>query len=386
MTTTHLGNDVATSASRVSRVSRGTLLAHADLHNHSLASDGAGDPSEAFASMRRAGVDVAALTDHATDGLVPGIDDRDWERAGLLADAAQEDGAYVALRGFEWTSSGLGHMNVWFSQLWTSPGAGDRPDAAVMQRFYDWLGRRPRRHVHGGGDALVGFNHPGREPGRFGGFTYAPALLERVVGMEIFNRDEDYLFEGVDRGAASPLCECLDVGWRVGLSGVTDEHGSDWGYPLGRGRTGLWVAELSRPAVREAMRERRFFATRERGLRVDAAAASGNGRPARMGQTLRHTGGPLALLLDVDRGEAFHGETVRVQVLQTGRPLPRVVEERDVVLGDSAVELTTPVSRADGDWVVVRITDPSQPADWRAGGRWADAGHALAYTSPFFLC
>ena len=39
-------------------------LVVADLHNHSLNSDGRGDPERAFELMRAAGLDVAALTDH----------------------------------------------------------------------------------------------------------------------------------------------------------------------------------------------------------------------------------------------------------------------------------------------------------------------------------
>jgi hypothetical protein len=59
--------------------------------------------------------------------------------------------------------------------------------------------------------------------------------------MEMMNRREDYLFEGYRDGQPSPLVECLNAGWRVGLLGVTDEHGTDWGHPDGKGRAGLWV-------------------------------------------------------------------------------------------------------------------------------------------------
>src|SRR4051794_33321397 len=50
---------------RVSDLMPGYFCVAADLHNHTRLSDGRGDPREAFASMRRAGQDVAALTDHA---------------------------------------------------------------------------------------------------------------------------------------------------------------------------------------------------------------------------------------------------------------------------------------------------------------------------------
>ena len=51
--------------SRLSDLLPGYFCVAADLHNHTRLSDGRGDPREAFASMRRAGLDVAALTDHA---------------------------------------------------------------------------------------------------------------------------------------------------------------------------------------------------------------------------------------------------------------------------------------------------------------------------------
>ncbi|MCX6464251.1 MAG: hypothetical protein NTW05_11770 [Pseudonocardiales bacterium] len=416
------------SPSRASRVvpGSGERLLQADLHNHTLLSDGAGRAEDAFASMRDAGLDVAAVTDHAAVGKLQGdlcqgcagavgIDESEWRRIGALADAANEGGAFVAMRGFEWSSPTLGHVNVWGSRTWTDPlatgGIGAATTAAAlvhaggdplpgpvatlvdrllrrspenrasMAGFYEWLRASPDRPLTGGGaDALAGFNHPGREAGRFGFFTYDPRLADRIVSLEMFNRGEDYLFEQTDAGAPSPLVECLDAGWRVGLLGVTDEHGTDWGVRDGLGRTGLWARSTDRAGVREAMARRRFFATRERALRLDASA---NGVP--MGGRVDHDRGDLALVLDVDGGTEWLGRTVRVQVLQTGRPMPTVVDERDVVLADAPLELTVPIDRADGGWVVLRVTDPALPADPRATGPYAAAGSALAYASPFFL-
>ena len=70
------------------------------------------------------------------------------------------------------------------------------------------------------------------------------ALRERVVSLEMFNRADDYLQRGVTDGLRSPLAECLDAGWRVGLIGVSDDHSTNWGFSEGYGRTGLWVREL----------------------------------------------------------------------------------------------------------------------------------------------
>src|SRR6266536_4896390 len=95
------GHD-AWGTSRQSRLFPGRPLVHADLHNHTWLSDGRGDPGQAFACLREAGLDVAAITDHsrwasAFLGLVgapgwTGIDGRTWRRTASLADEANLDG------------------------------------------------------------------------------------------------------------------------------------------------------------------------------------------------------------------------------------------------------------------------------------------------------
>ena len=373
-------------ADRSSRISRGTVLVHADLHNHTLLSDGAGEPDAAFPSMRAAGLDVAALTDHAVRGATVegtgrggnpwiGLDRAGWRRTGELADAYDQPGEFTAIRGFEWSHPRLGHVNAWFTDDFTDVAThGD------MSGLYAWLSRHGAPATDGHpGRGLAGFNHPGREPGRFEGFCYAPAVVEQLVSMEVFNRTDDYLFEGVAAGATAPLVAALDAGWRPGLLGVTDEHGTDWGFPEGRGRAGLWVTELSRAGVAEAMRARRCFATRVSGLRLDATADE-----VRMGSSLRHRSGAVSFALDLDRGPSWTGRPLQVQVLRPDRPVPAVAEVIDVCCGEVA-RFSVPIDIADGDWVVLRIADPEKP-----NGNPGPAGHpannfGLAYSSPWFL-
>jgi hypothetical protein len=385
------GHD-AWGTSRQSRLFPARPLVHADLHNHTWLSDGRGDPGQAFACLREAGLDVAAITDHsrwasAFLGLVrapgwTGIDGRAWRRTASLADAANVDGEFVALRGFEWSHAAFGHMNVWGSERFTDP----LRTVPTMGRFWRWLEAR-------GGDSLAGFNHPGTGRLRFARFRYRPAMAERLVSLEIFNKTEDYLFKGTDAGAQSPLGQCLDAGWRVGLLGVTDEHGADWGRPEGKGRAGLYVGECSRAGVAEALAARRFFASRVKGLRVDAAltsltVAQAPRRRARMGGVLVHTGGPVLVEVDVDRGSAWWGRPMNVQVLRPGRPMPTLAAAADVRLptpDEPVVAFEVDLDRADGDWVVLRLSDPGEPADPRAAGRYARLGRGIAYTSPFWL-
>ncbi len=359
------------------------MLTHADLHNHTLLSDGDGDPGAAFPSMRDAGLDVAALTDHAIRGAsvegtgtagTPwiGLDRAGWRRTGELAAAHDRPGEFAAIRGFEWSHPQLGHLNAWFTDDFT-----DIVTDQTMAALYEWLTGAARSAT-----GLAGFNHPGREPGCFSGFHYHEAARDQLVSLEMFNRHDDYLFEGVGRGGTSPLVACLEAGWRTGLLGVTDEHGDDWGLPEGKGRAGLWVTELSRAGVAEALRARRFFATRLAGLRVDATA---NG--VRMGSALRHRSGAVEFALDVDRGPGWVGMPLQVQVLRPGEPgapVPAVAELVDIRCGEVA-RFTVPMAVADGGWVVLRIADPAGHNDNPGPSGHPANNLAVAYTSPWFL-
>ncbi|HEY0775026.1 MAG TPA: CehA/McbA family metallohydrolase [Nocardioidaceae bacterium] len=389
----------AVGASRTSRLTSGTTLVHADLHNHTVLSDGDGNPEDAFVSMRAAGLDVAALTDHATlsDHLLGdplstampagysqlgGITREGWERTGVLADGADRPGAFTAMRGFEWSEPTLGHVNVWFTDEWT-----DVVDLGQMGPLYDWLSRQsgPLGLGDGGLEGIAGFNHPGREPGRFEEFRYDPSVRDRMVSLEMFNRRDDYLFEGYADGKPSPLCACLNAGWRTGLTGVTDEHGTDWGFPEGKGRTGLWVEEHSRAGVQAAMRARRFFATRTSGLRVDATAAYDGGPDVvRMGGVLPISQGVVTFALDLDRDADWVGRRLHAQVLRPGTQAPEVVDVVPFDVGD-VVRFTVPLDVADGEWVVLRVSDPTQPnaTPGPAGHPCNDLG--VAYTSPWWL-
>lgn len=408
-----------------SPLTTGTFLLHADLHNHSDLSDGFGAAGDAFASMRAAGLDAAALTDHSgiTDrsGVMdtellrtlrrvsadPGmpaavIGDADYDLAGKLAAAADEPGRFTAIRGFEWTTPHIGHVNVWFSPVWTP--VTDVEPVTGMSVLRDWIAGVAA--TEDGAQVLAGFNHPGRELLRFEGFRFDPRLVDRLVSLEMFNRDSDYLFEGVSRGGRSPLLDCLDAGWWPGLLGVSDEHSPRWGFEPGRGRAGLWVREWSRDGIREALVARRFFATREAGLRLDVVASWGRAgrtspdpadvvqRPeaVRMGDRLAAAAqcpdadsGVVDLALDIDGGPTWNGREMTVQVLTTGAVVPSVVASRAARSG-VPVMVRVPVA-ADGSvpWLVARIADPAVPNEHPGPGGHAANRRALAYASPIGL-
>ncbi len=81
---------------------------HGDLHNHTGYSDGADAPDDAFTQARAAGLDFLAVTDHSY-----AVNDPEWADTLAQANAHTANGAFVAIRGFEYTQGAEGHINVY---------------------------------------------------------------------------------------------------------------------------------------------------------------------------------------------------------------------------------------------------------------------------------
>jgi hypothetical protein len=193
----------------------GEELLHADLHNHTRLSDGAGRPEDAYGSMRAAGLDVAAITDHTHGPRAEHAHPRRGPLGGARAAGRRRrrGRGFVAVRGFEWTSPTLGHMNVWGSGTFTRPlplvedgvrdgtavQHGPPDDPAAIAEFYDWLRTDPQR-------ALVSFKPPGREPGRFGRFRFDARIVDRWSGWRCSTAATTTCSRG-SRRPASPLVE-----------------------------------------------------------------------------------------------------------------------------------------------------------------------------------
>lgn len=414
-------------ASRSTKLGGSLTLVHSDLHNHSLISgDAGGEPGQALRDIRAAGIDVACMTEHAVSGkdhghvtcsnwqqggcrFITGINQSDWRAMAAIADAAYEPGAFVCFRGFEYSTATVGHLNVWFGEEFTDPmhqGAfvtpralseADRvfpplsplanefenaPDLATIAPFYDWLATEPGSLPFGGGaDAIASFNHPGYF-GNFQEFAYHAAAAQQIVSFEAFNSisdEADFFWYGAEKGLANPFNACLNAGWRVGFTGVSDEHSGMFGQQ-GKGRGGLWVQDLTRASVRSALETRRTFATMEPGLRLDATA---NGVP--MGSVMGAPAGALEIALDIARGDDWVGKTLWVEVVGPGTDGPRLLDARAIAVpSDDQPPVTFPV-QPDGAWLFLRIIDPDRPRHPLAEAPFEAHGGACAYASPWFF-
>jgi hypothetical protein len=409
------------------------VLVHSDLHNHTIISgDAEGDPADALQQIRDRGIDVACLTEHAVSGkdhgqytcpqhqeggcrFVEGINANDWAEMAAIADAGNDEkgekgpSPFVVFRGFEYSTPTVGHINVWFGKDFTDPaheGAlataraasemwrvfpqskpiadqfQNAPDTAMIAPFYEWLASAPGSLPLGGGnDAVACFNHPGYF-GNFQEFLYHGGAANYMVAIEAFNpinSDADYFWYGADRGLPNPFNACFNAGWRVGFTGVSDEHSGHFGQD-NKGRGGLWVPEVTRVGVRQAIESKRTFATMEPALRLDATA---NGVP--MGSSMPVTD-TVTIALDIARDASWVGKEITVEVVGPGTSGPSLLDlkERLPIPADDQPPITFTVGRQGAAWIFLRILDPDLPSHVLAKAPFAN-GKAFAYASPWFF-
>jgi hypothetical protein len=413
-------------ASRSSKLGGSLFVVHSDLHNHSLISgDAQGAPHAALGAIKARGIDVACMTEHAVSGkdhgqytcptwqeggcrFAEGINANDWAAMAAIADEGYEPGSFVSFRGFEYSTPTIGHINVWFGKDFTDPAheqalvtprapsemwrvfpqskpVADQfqnaPDTAQITPFYEWLSSAPGTFPFGGGnDAIAGFNHPGYF-GNFQDFLFHARAAQYMTLIEAFNpinSDADYFWYGADRGLPNPFNACFNAGWRVGFTGVSDEHSGVYGQ-ANKGRGGLWVSDLTRDGVRKAMESKRTFATLEPALRLDATA---DGVP--MGSSMPMPTKPVTVLLDIARDSAWVGKDLVVEVVGPGGAEPNLI---DLVPIKVPSDRQPPVKfrvQPQGAWMFLRLIDPERPNHALAKPPF-DNGGAFAYASPWFF-
>ena len=361
------------------------------IHEHTAYSDGEPGtrPADAFAAVRERGSDFMFSTEHSdtfelpivtntkclgpplptcavADQKNPGDSLRKWPAIAEQADAANADGAFTAVRGFEWTDDRHGHINVLFSRNYTNTKRDG--SYAAMDFFWDWFTKPAAQG--GGADALATFNHPGRRelgelvPGGFlspftpdseiegsdwNAFAHVPAADGRMVGLELFN-GSDY-GDADDIHPAGSYGEALDKGWHVGAVGAEDTHDTDWGLPS-KHKTVILADALTRNGLRSALEARRFYAIRRAGIRMDFTA---NGQS--MGSRL--TAGP-GDPLQLDASSDVPGATL--ELVTSGGAV--------VATGAGSLSVARPASAGER-WYFVRVRDA--------------AGQSVAYSSPVWV-
>ena len=222
---------------------------HGTLHNHTGYSDGQGTPDSAFTAGQSRGLDFMAITDHSET-----LSDAEWEETLVQVNNHTVPGAFVALRGCEWSHSTEGHVNVYNTTMRpavTDPGYGYADPVPTLADLYTWLA--------GHTAALAEYNHPVYIPFNWqyaGKAEGAMQLLEVGCGVG-----------GGYHWSEAEYVNALDHGWRVGASLSADTHTSNWGLD-NPGRAGIWATELTTAGVLEALWAMRTFATEDTNLEM----------------------------------------------------------------------------------------------------------------------
>ena len=143
------------------------------IHNHTALSGGTGTPDKAYTYARyTAGMDFLGITEHGES-----LDNNKWNTLKTASEEFNDDSYFIALRGFEWTSSAYGHIAIL-----ETPGFC-RSDSTATDTFTEistWI------HNNSG---IAFFNHPGRENSygtEFNHFTTTP--VDNFAGMELWNK------------------------------------------------------------------------------------------------------------------------------------------------------------------------------------------------------
>jgi hypothetical protein len=228
------------------------------LHNHSIISDGAGDPAYAYKYARDvADLDFFSLADHAES-----VDSEEWISLGMIADGFNKNGSFIAFRGFEWSHPVYGHVAVIDSR---DICRATEPGTDTFQKLLRFLNTR---------DCFAFFNHPGRQDSTGTEFDHfaSPGSM-KIVGMELWNKNDGfgvyYYNDGYVAGDGNKgfYDEALAAGWRIGASGSDDNHTATYGTDVNY-RMAVIADSLTRRSIRDAIRARRFFSTSDKNLKI----------------------------------------------------------------------------------------------------------------------
>jgi len=213
-----------------------------NFHSHSGISDGEGTPEEIMKWAREEkNIDFYAMTDHSEQ-----IFGNEWNEMKQMTDLYNEDGIFVAIRGFEWSHPLNGHIciyltddfNTAYSSLWIS-------------EIYDWIDEK---------GAIAQFNHPGREANVFNDLKLEMEVIDNMVAIETGNKGD-----GNNDGEFLPYyTQALDNGWILAPASNQDNHSMS----MNSHRSVYIGPNLSRKSLYDAMYARRRYSSDDPDIKV----------------------------------------------------------------------------------------------------------------------
>ncbi|MBT37600.1 MAG: hypothetical protein CL938_03515, partial [Deltaproteobacteria bacterium] len=336
--------------------SQGPRILWADLHGHSVFSDGTGTPEDYYAYARDvAGLDIAVLTDHDHWGIQPLVSHPAlWQRIRTATEHYNAPGRFVTLLGFEWTSWLYGHRHViYFDDKGTVIDSVALGTQSPQELWKALEGTRALTFAHHSAGGPIATDWRIAPDPRFEPVTE----IASVHGSSEALDSPHVIYDPVPGNFAR---DALGMGYRLGFVGSGDTHD---GHPgLGQlasttgGLAAVLAEENTREAVREALVARRVYATN--GPRILLRAALGT---ARMGESLAAPDKDIDLYVNV----VGTGPLERLDVVRSGEIASLALEEAL----DTTVHLNISGLQP-GEWLYVRVVQ-------------ADGG--VAWSSPFFI-
>jgi hypothetical protein len=304
-----------------------------DLHMHTCHSDGQWSVGELWEAIQRRALDFFVLTDHNS-------------LTGQAEVAALDTGRVLPIPGMEVTMR-KGHM------------LAIGTDALIDW----WVGRAGRtiadvlRDIHEAGAVAI-IAHPGADGSPIcHGCRWEMANVDprHVDAVEVWNSpwqlDEDNDNSMIFYDA------WLAHGYRVPLSGGSDEHGGRPDFPPGVPTTYVYARELSREAILDGIRAGHMVVSSGPTLRVAAQAGGADGIP---GDTLSASG-------------SF---SLEASVVDLNVPARLILHGNGRVLAERLLE---------GSGTCLYTSNQPEPGWYRAELRNREGTSMLAIASPIFL-
>jgi hypothetical protein len=247
-----------------------------NLHSHTSYSDGDGTPDQAFAFARNTAptpLDFLAVTEHNHSNA--GLDSLGaYHLAMAAADAANDDGNFVAISGQEWgiIETG-GHANVFESPKlfgW-EPGFYDE---FVAQGDYTGLYTAYLANPPVSYPPIVEWCHP--SSGDFNGYAVTPNGLSVVHLMALisgpaFSTSTTESDVGSTTGNEILFQDALRKGYRVSPTGDQDNHHVTWGAST-QTRTVVQASGLTKSQILGALAIGRNYASQDHNSEVQFSA------------------------------------------------------------------------------------------------------------------
>jgi len=247
-----------------------------NLHSHTSYSDGDGTPDQAFAFARNTAptpLDFLAVTEHNHSNA--GLDSLGaYHLAMAAADAANDDGNFVAISGQEWgiIETG-GHANVFESPKlfgW-EPGFYDEfvAEGDYTGLYTAYLANPPVSYP-----PVVEWCHP--SSGDFNGFAVTPNGLSVVHLMALisgpaFSTSTTESDVGSTTGNEILFQDALRKGYRVSPTGDQDNHHVTWGAST-QTRTVVQASGLTKSQILGALAIGRNYASQDHNSEIQFSA------------------------------------------------------------------------------------------------------------------